>query len=234
MTRKKSLPCPICGRKPDITPGLKTVIIGRDHWVERKCPFKKMYEVDLLDDHYNDWNRCVQSFEEFRTLYANQECPVCGKTATVEVGFDHKSNTLHVVVACGCTKAEADCLSRAVNLWLDKHQSAAKKRITANRQAEDIARVLPGTIVDRCEVGDPIDWTVHCLLGTFRKNPDFDAFPAATGLKMVEENGHHRCTLTIRAHDAREAGFIAGYESPQAKAAEPLGIHLFDDRITRA
>lgn len=236
MTKQQFEPCPICGEEPDVSPGwsMKELTIGYDHWNTRKCPFLKDYDIDRLNEgRCSKWNRCVYSYEEFHDLYAGQECPVCDKTITVTAGYDQKTFTLQVAIACGCTEATAGDVSHAVNLWLDRHESAARKRIDANERAGRIAKAMPDVTVDQSRIGDPIDWTVRCELRAWNKRADLDAFLSDAGVKVETTNGGHYCTQTIREYDARRAR-VEAYGSPIYQAAKKNGLALVVVGVTRA
>lgn len=244
MGKDKFKPCPICGKTPDIRPGChrtEPVIIGYLHWRDHKCPFVHDFKetfIDGLNNHTYQWNSCVESFERFRDLYAGRECPICNRAVTVTSGFDDDKAALQVHVACGCTQSDSDDVSHAVNLWLDRHSGLAERITRANRQAEDIAAILPGATAKTCEIGKPDAWRVDCHAEYWCQNKKarkefLQELLVDPAVDLTEKDGRYVCTLTIKAYDDRDIRGLVD-KTPQGRATANHAYRLLVDRVERA
>lgn len=237
MKEDKFKPCPICGKEPDVEcfPGKKPLHVGWRHWRgDGHCPFLHGYDEELLCGRTWRWNRCVESFERFRDLYAGRECPICHKAVTVTAGYDGNEDALRVHVDCDCTQSEGVDVSHAVNLWLDRHCRKADSIERANRQAVDIAAKIPGAKSDEYEIGEPADWTVRFKLCYPQgSKPDREGLLADPDLDLTKGEGYlYYCTLTLKAYDDRDLYRLAD-RTPQGVAAARHGFHLFADKVER-
>lgn len=167
-------PCPICGKGP-----------AEHHGAE--CPF-------LIGAAPADWNRLVGECEEFVGLHSDHPCPVCGWEIGMWAGYDAGTGGFGVEVACGCTRADAGDMSRAISLWLDRHRDAYERVLDANR----LARRARGAEADVMPVGEPVDWVVR-----------------------YETAGGSERTDIIAAYDPREARRLLLKDEPDARV---LGV----------
>ena len=228
MKKDKFKPCPICGKEP--------FHVGWEHWRgDSYCPFLHGYDEELAYGRTWKWNRCVESFERFRDLYAGRECPICHKVVTVTAGYDGDEDALRVHIDCDCTQSEGVDISHAVNLWLDRHQSKANRIERANRQAADIAARIPGAKSDEYEIGEPADWIVRFRLCYPQgSKPDREGLLADPDLDLTKGEGdRYYCTLTLKAYDDSDALRQLANETPQGVAAARHGFHLFVDKVER-
>lgn len=228
MKKDKFKPCPICGKEP--------FRVGWEHWRgDSYCPFLHGYDEELAYGRTWKWNRCVESFERFRDLYAGRECPICHKVVTVTAGYDGDEDALRVHIDCDCTQSEGVDVSHAVNLWLDRHQGKANRIERANRQAVDIAAKIPGAKSDEYEIGEPADWTVRFRLCYPQgSKPDREGLLADPDLDLTKGEGdRYYCTLTLKAYDDSDALRQLANETPQGVAAARHGFHLFVDKVER-
>lgn len=233
--KDKFKPCPICGKEPDVEcfPGKKPLHIGWRHWRSDHCPFLHGYDEELSYGRTWRWNRCVESFERFRDLYAGRECPICHKAVIVTSVYDEDEDALRVHVDCDCTQSEGVDVSHAVNLWLDRHCSKADSIERANRQAADITAKIPGAKSDEYEIGEPADWTVRFKLCYPQgSKPDREGLLADPDLDLTKGEGGYYCTLTLKAYDDSDLRRLAD-RTPQGVAAARHGFHLFDDKVER-